>query len=95
MAFLLTDGSWFPISPLITVMKVSVGNKALTWKQKVRMCLQSSKFRGFLPLLTNRRWKPHPGKTQFIPLLTQSSADRSFLGGDLWDFRPVLYLPAP
>lgn len=30
MAFLRTDGSWFPISPFITVMKVSVGSKAFT-----------------------------------------------------------------
>lgn len=30
MAFLLTDASSFPIRPLITVMKVSVGSSAFT-----------------------------------------------------------------
>lgn len=31
MAFLLTDGSSFPIRPLITTMNVSVGNREFTW----------------------------------------------------------------
>lgn len=33
IAFLLTEASSLPISPLITVMKVSVGNKAFTLKR--------------------------------------------------------------
>ena len=32
MAFLLTDGSWLPIRPLMTLMKVSVGSREFTYK---------------------------------------------------------------
>lgn len=44
MAFLLTDGSWFAISPLITVMNVSVGNKAFNWAGKERKQICSTRY---------------------------------------------------
>lgn len=37
MAFLRTDASSFPIRPLITAMKASVGSSAFTWTKVSRL----------------------------------------------------------